>query len=334
MGKRPSIVESQNSTLKIKSNSEEKNKNVLSVDLVETLITFGFDLKQLMIAHKEYKFSNVDEACYYLMKDNDSGKYNHRFLNDDKNENSYYSNLNKNACVICSGDPTEHYDFNLEDKKVISSNNLNNLSVSHDNIGNFKKSSSYRNSDINLDIYNSNNNLKEKIGDLDCNILNNEDKYNDKFNSGNLNIVNNQNYSLGHSENNDNKCQSNKSNREIISTSVKNNDKGINIQNNKRLTEKFENKLQNVKIEIPPETLDLFDDPDICRICFAEKITQHNEAQFACGHKFCRKCVTNYLTNSIMNGKVKFFFNLKYICKIYHYINFFILINKKFPFYC
>ena len=66
-------------------------------------------------------------------------------------------------------------------------------------------------------------------------------------------------------------------------------------------------KIMNVKIEIPPETLELFEDPEVCRICFAEKMIGNNKAEFACGHMFCRKCVANYLTNCISDGKVFFF---------------------------
>lgn len=303
-GKRRSFEQSHNSTLKIKSNSEETNKQVLSQELVEILITFGFDLKQIMIAHKEYKFSNIDEACFYLMKDNESGKYNHRFMRNGKNESFHYSNLNTNVCVICNGDPTEHIDYDLEDKKLINTNGKHSV-IPLNNIDNFKKSYSNRNKDVNLDIYNSNNNLKEKNEEFDSNILNHEEKFNNEKlhnNNINLNFVNNN--TVGNSENNDNRSPMDKSNHDIKHSSVINNEKGTEIQNNIRITEKPENKFQNVHIDIPPETLDLFDDPDICRICFAEKITQNNKAEFACGHKFCRKCVTNYLTNSITNGKV------------------------------
>lgn len=323
-GKRRSIIESHNSTLKIKSNSEETNKNVLSQELLETLITFGFDLKQLIIAHKEYKFSNLDEACYYLMKDNETGKYNHRFLIEDKNENFHYSNLNNNLCVICSGDPTEHRDYNLEDKKLISTNNQNNNDFSSSNyngninvsdIDKIKKVHSHRNKDINLDVYRSNDNLNEKIEENDSNILNNEDKLNNiHLNLGNNNTVLN-------SENNENKSQiNNKTNPDINSTSLQINKNIIDDQNNLKKAENQVLKIKNVLIDIPPETLDLFDDPDVCRICFSEKITTNNQAQFACGHKFCRKCVTNYLTNAIMNGKVNF---------VYIYNLLFSLIIKK-----
>jgi hypothetical protein len=62
--------------------------------------------------------------------------------------------------------------------------------------------------------------------------------------------------------------------------------------------------LQIQQIEIPKETLELFEDPDICRICFSEVLNDNNKAQFACGHKFCKTCVSNHLNTNIVNGKV------------------------------
>ncbi len=88
---------------------------VLHHDLVEILITFGFEIKQILIAFKEYKFTNIDEACYVFMKDNENGKYYHLFIpRSEKTENSNYDNYNKiYICIICKGDPTEHSDFDF-----------------------------------------------------------------------------------------------------------------------------------------------------------------------------------------------------------------------------
>ena len=58
------------------------------------------------------------------------------------------------------------------------------------------------------------------------------------------------------------------------------------------------------EIHIPKDTLDSFEDPEICRICFAEKASGETKAQFACGHKFCKACVNNHLLTNINNGKV------------------------------
>lgn len=61
--------------------------------------------------------------------------------------------------------------------------------------------------------------------------------------------------------------------------------------------------LQKV-FELPKETLDFFEDPNTCTICFSEKIDARNKAQFACSHKFCRTCVESHLRTHITDGKV------------------------------
>jgi len=93
---------------------------------------------------------------------------------------------------------------------------------------------------------------------------------------------------------------------------------------------KFSSKIENatrmkifiIKIEIPPETLDAFENPVICRICFSEKMTGSNKAEFTCGHNFCCKCVTNHLTFPIKDGKVIVFF-----------LNLYQLVNKKIDYF-
>lgn len=52
---------------------------------------------------------------------------------------------------------------------------------------------------------------------------------------------------------------------------------------------------------------DVFDDPDMCKICFANKVTEVNRVKFDCEHEFCKDCVINYLRTKITNGKVGLF---------------------------
>lgn len=63
-------------------------------------------------------------------------------------------------------------------------------------------------------------------------------------------------------------------------------------------------KIIPVNIEISKETLELFEDPDICYICYGERITENNKVQLDCGHKFCKNCIVNHLKINILNGKV------------------------------
>ena len=84
--------------------------------------------------------------------------------------------------------------------------------------------------------------------------------------------------------------------------------KNINISTSNNLISSSQSdrkkKLDFGKIEIPKETLLLFESPDVCRICFSNKINPNNKAQISCGHFFCDTCINKYLTNKIINGQV------------------------------
>ncbi len=277
------------SSLQVNSNKQHQNKQVLSQELFEILITFGFEIRQIITAFKEYKFMNIDEACYFLMRDNETGKYNHKFHRDVNEENLDYSNIKKNVCFICGNDPSEHYDFDMKSKRFsVNNKEINNNQINHNDL----KSNNH--ADI-KNIYNRDDILYNNVNEGNSNIINNDrsiDKFTSLNNSVNLGKIissgfNNKN-SISGFKNNEN-VNKNKFNGIL--------DKIENNNNNK-------NKIIKKKIDIPSETLCLFEDPDICKICCTVKVVQSNKAEFACGHKFCRKCVTNYLTNSINNGKV------------------------------
>lgn len=159
--------------------------------------------------------------------------------------------------------------------------------------------------------YNSNAKLKDiivnKNGDMSSHIfLNNQDRSIDKFCYLNTDKPISNLYSKKSFNNQQIKKNSNKI---VLRTKIdvcRNEEKNLRnegeVVNNSVFDKKP--KLSNVNIKIPPDTLELFYHPEICQICFEEKIVDINKAEFACGHKFCKKCVTNYLRNSIVDGKV------------------------------
>jgi hypothetical protein len=88
-----------------------------------------------------------------------------------------------------------------------------------------------------------------------------------------------------------------------------NNTKNINIYTSNLISStssqsERKKRLDFGKIQIPKETLLLFDSPDVCRICFSNKVNPNNIAQISCGHFFCDNCIKTYLTNKIINGQV------------------------------
>ena len=80
--------------------------------------------------------------------------------------------------------------------------------------------------------------------------------------------------------------------------------------NNTEESQNSKENLKNIKmpnyckITIPKETLQLFNDPNICSICYNNKINKKNIAQEHCQHKFCDQCLNSYITRKIMNGEV------------------------------
>jgi hypothetical protein len=181
-----------NQTNKIQINPEVPK--VLTDDLAEALMKFGFDIDQIVIAFKVYKFTTVDEGIITMMKDPETDKYNHKFLNSFNSEGYVRIPFNSDKCLICGDIPQSHID--------------------------------------------------------------------------------NEHH-----------------------TTFKDDTRDVSKINTPRISIE--------KVNIPKETLDQFDDPDICRICFAEKIGISNKALFSCEHVFCRNCVFSYLTNNINSGKVR-----------------------------
>ena len=86
-----------------------------------------------------------------------------------------------------------------------------------------------------------------------------------------------------------------------------NSDRRLEPQSQSTRRSQSQNKFTEIKfpnINFPRETLDDFEDPNICRICFSNKLNTSPKASFSCAHEFCQKCVFGYLKNKIENGKV------------------------------
>lgn len=63
-------------------------------------------------------------------------------------------------------------------------------------------------------------------------------------------------------------------------------------------------KFNKIELDLPKETLNDFDNPQVCKICFAEKLKQIPIAKLECNHNFCNNCIMKYLENKIKNGNV------------------------------
>lgn len=177
-------------------------KNNLSQSVIENLLKFGFNLDQIMKAHKIYMFNNLDEAIFIMMKDNETGKYNHKFILNEKknnlinkkdsNDNAVNNNLiiemnqfDKNSylnimktCFICGGLNNEHVDYEFKEIKleIVDNHNCNDKSNNNNNHKNIiiddikndvsENNQSISNSKINLNQIIENENENEGISKI------------------------------------------------------------------------------------------------------------------------------------------------------------------------
>ena len=84
-----------------------------------------------------------------------------------------------------------------------------------------------------------------------------------------------------------------------------------NINNNTIESQNSKTKFMNnkkipnyCKVRIPKETLQLFNNPELCMICCTNEVNKNNIAQEHCQHKFCDQCINTYITKKIMDGEV------------------------------
>lgn len=103
----------------------QQPKPVLEEHVVETLLQFNYSLEQIVTAYRIYKFSTVDEAVSIMMKDSETGKYNHQFLPLAASSNiSVHNNMeyrqaagmesqNNLKCQICGDTADEHLDYSI-----------------------------------------------------------------------------------------------------------------------------------------------------------------------------------------------------------------------------
>ena len=75
----------------------------------------------------------------------------------------------------------------------------------------------------------------------------------------------------------------------------------INSIKSNHLHHKTDINYNNIKIS--KETQSLFDNPNICTICY-ENLINKNNVSHLCNHFFCDKCMKTYLTYKIKNGDV------------------------------
>ena len=261
-------------------------KNGLRNEVAQDLIELGYDIDILMMLIKIHPFTNVDEALNLLSKDPDTHLYNHKYYNPKVNSKL---NIINEPCLICQGKKKEHINEDDLDNEI---NNNNNIQNEKNEIQNDSNTIANNNNNSNANNFNSNNISKKPSKDI---------KNNNISVSSKLNTQTNNEFSqtpLIQNNNINNLLQSKNQNDKNINVSTSNNLISSSSQSERK------KKLDFGKIEIPKETLELFESPNVCRICFSNQVNPQNIAQISCGHFFCDNCIKTYLTNKIMNGQV------------------------------
>jgi len=229
--------EHNDTTVKAALYSEDKTrKEVLSEEIVEPLLSFGYSVAQIVKAFKIYKFTTVDEAIYFLMRDPETKKFNHRFikteLRNDFNSHGFKIINEVGLCFLCNEKIEDHIYSDVDEgefKIELGHNNFRNRFVENE-----MKNTTFR-------------------GD--------------------------------------------KTNAPILKTLD-----GVDVIKSPK------HRINELKhIEISKNTLDLFENPDVCRICFDAVLDNNNSVKFNCGHAFCKNCVVHHLTVNIKSGKVRIY---------------------------
>ena len=284
--------------------------NGIRNQVAQDLLELGYNIESLMMLLKIHPFTTVEEALNLLSKDPDTHLYNHKYYNPNIKPNSKF-NIIDEPCLICQGKKNEHgndYDYEIENDKL-NSNTINNNELGNSNKIISNKISCNNSNNINNDNNGININQSKEIKNMTNPKLNtqtNNDFSQTPFvqNENNTNNINSIIQSTNKNPNNT--LNNNKLNNIGLNN---NNTKNINIYTSNLISStssqsERKKRLDFGKIQIPKETLLLFDSPDICRICFSNKVNPNNIAQISCGHFFCDNCIKTYLTNKIINGQV------------------------------
>ena len=284
--------------------------NGIRNQVAQDLLELGYNIESLMMLLKIHPFTTVEEALNLLSKDPDTHLYNHKYYNPNIKPNSKF-NIIDEPCLICQGKKNENgndYDYEIENDKL-NSNTINNNELGNSNKIISNKISYNNSNNINNDNNGININQSKEIKNMTNPKLNtqtNNDFSQTPFvqNENNTNNINSIIQSTNKNPNNT--LNNNKSNNIGLNN---NNTKNINIYTSNLISStssqsERKKRLDFGKIQIPKETLLLFDSPDICRICFSNKVNPNNIAQISCGHFFCDNCIKTYLTNKIINGQV------------------------------
>ena len=162
------LVLNKNSTL----NKRRKENTKIIGNITQILLNCGYSMECVKYCFEKYKFDTIDKALNIIMKDSNTGKYNHNFFSISNYEKLYGKmttdipeNERRNICLICKDIEKLHINYNENESNLEIKDNLekkDNITYNNNSYLPLLKNNNYMNncfSELNKNESNDNINL-------------------------------------------------------------------------------------------------------------------------------------------------------------------------------
>ena len=103
-----------------------KNNTKIIGNITQQLLNCGYSMECVKYCYEKYKFDSIDKALNIIMKDTETGKYNHNFFSISKYQKLYGKiiidvpeNEYDTICFICKDIEKYHINYNENDKYLM-----------------------------------------------------------------------------------------------------------------------------------------------------------------------------------------------------------------------
>ena len=158
-----------------KRNNKNNPNNKIIGKIIQQLLECGYSMESIKYCYEKYKFDTIDKALNIIMKDSNTGKYNHNFFSISNYEKLYGKmttdipeNERRNICLICKDIEKLHINYNENESNLEIKDNLE------------KKDNITYNNNSYLPLLKNNNYMNNCFSEL------NKNQSNDKINLGKL----------------------------------------------------------------------------------------------------------------------------------------------------
>ena len=139
------LVLNKNSTL----NKRRKENTKIIGNITQILLNCGYSMECVKYCFEKYKFDTIDKALNIIMKDSNTGKYNHNFFSISNYEKLYGKmitdipeNERRNICLICKDIEKLHINYNENES---NSENKDNTTYNNNSYLPLLKNNNYMN---------------------------------------------------------------------------------------------------------------------------------------------------------------------------------------------